>query len=307
MKILITGGAGFIGKHLTKYLLENDESVTIFDNFSNSIKKSLIPFINLGVKVIEGDITELSDIQNAVKDQDIVIHLAAKISVSESMKNPLETFQVNVEGTRNVLTACEKNNIKKLIILSSDAVYGNNDNFNKKFKENEHLQPISPYGKSKLEMEKITEKFSHEFSLNTIVFRLFNVYGKGQTDEYAGVISKFANCIKKKMPLIIYGDGSQTRDFVAIEDVVNIISKQIKSKVKNTFEIFNIGNDESTTIINLANLMIRISGEKNKINFHEVKEGEIKHSRAAIEKAKNQLNYIPTISLCEGITKFLRL
>ena len=143
MKILVTGGAGFIGKYLVRSLLEKDYSVTIFDNISNSTKDSIDSLVDIGAKIIEGDITKFLDIVNAVKDQDIVIHLAAKISVSESIKNPAETFRVNVDGTRNILTACKKNRVKKLIVASSAAVYGEGSP-NVKLTEKSKTNPISP-------------------------------------------------------------------------------------------------------------------------------------------------------------------
>ena len=127
MKIIITGGAGFIGKHLVEFLIKKENDITIFDNFSNSTYESTKYFENLGVKIIKGDIRRLEDINKAVKGNEVVIHLAAKISVDESIKNPSETFQTNVEGTKNVLIACEKNQIKKIIVASSAAVYGESE------------------------------------------------------------------------------------------------------------------------------------------------------------------------------------
>ena len=307
MKIFVTGGAGFIGKYLVKLLIEQKHKVTIFDNFSNSSKEEILNEPYDQASVVKGDIRNYEDISKSLEGNDIVIHLAAKISVTESISNPIGTFETNVQGTENVLKACAKYKIKKFVALSSSAVYGNNDNPNHSFKENDDTKSISPYGQSKIDMEKIIEKSSKEYNLNSIVFRLFNVYGKGQTDEYAGVISKFANCIKKNISLRIYGDGNQTRDFVAIEDVVNLINKQITSKFENIFDVFNIGCGQSTKITELAKLMVKISGEKNKIIFEDQKEGEILHSKASIEKAKRYLDYNPKISLNEGIAKFLQL
>jgi len=307
MKIFVTGGAGFIGKYLVKLLIEQKHKVTIFDNFSNSSKEEILNKPYDQASVVKGDIRNYEDISKSLEGNDIVIHLAAKISVTESISNPIGTFETNVQGTENVLKACAKYKIKKFVALSSAAVYGNNDNPNHSFKESDDAKPISPYGQSKLKMEKKIEKISKENNLNTIVFRLFNVYGKGQTDEYAGVISKFTNCIRKNIPLRIYGDGNQTRDFVAIKDVVNFISKQITLKLENTFDVFNIGYGQSTKIIELANLMVKISGKKNKMIFEDQKEGDIFHSKASIEKAKRHLGYNPEIPLNEGIAKFLEL
>ena len=190
MKILVTGGAGFIGKYLVKSLLENNNTVTIFDNFSNSTKKSVEHLIKKGAKITEGDIIKSQDILDATKNQDIVIHLAAKISVIESIKNPLETFEVNVDGTINVITACKKNNVKKIIISSSAAVYGEGIQ-NIKIVENEKLKPISPYGESKVKMEQQIKRFMKNKNIKCVILRFFNIYGINQSDEYAGVITKF--------------------------------------------------------------------------------------------------------------------
>jgi len=143
MEILVTGGAGFIGKYLVRSLLKKDDSVTIFDNFSNSTKDSVSSLVDIGAKIIEGDITKPLDILNTVKDQDIVIHLAAKISVSESINNPSETFRVNVDGTKNVLISCVKNHVKKLIVASSAAIYGEGSP-DVKLTEESKTEPISP-------------------------------------------------------------------------------------------------------------------------------------------------------------------
>ena len=158
MKVLVTGGAGFIGKHLTKFLVDNGHQITIFDNFSNSKKENVSFLADMGVGIFEGDITELQDIVDVVKDHDVVIHLAAKISVDESIKNPDDTFHVNVDGTKNLLVACKRNNVKKLIVASSAAVYGEGSK-NVKLTENSTMNPISPYGESKVKMEAEIKKF----------------------------------------------------------------------------------------------------------------------------------------------------
>jgi UDP-glucose 4-epimerase len=303
VRVLVTGGSGFIGKYLVKSLIEKGNVVTIFDNFSNSSKKSILNLIDIGAKAIEGDITKLHEISDAVKNQEIVIHLAAKISVQESIRNPLETFQVNVDGTKNVLVACEKNRVKKLIVASSAAVYGEGSPDVKLIEESE-TNPISPYGESKLKMEQEIREFASKHDIDCVILRFFNIYGIGQSDEYAGVISKFANCIQQDIPLIIYGNGKQTRDFVAIEDIVNLICRILTLKLEKRFDVYNIGNEKST-IFDLANLMIQSSGKNIKIIFKERKQGEIIHSMASSGKAKENLGYNPEILLKEGIEKFL--
>ena len=158
MKILVTGGAGFLGKYIIKSLVSEGHEITVFDNLSNSSNQDLKILNELGVKIIKGDITKIKDIDVATINQNIVIHLAAKISVSESVKNPNETFDVNVKGTKNVLLSCEKNHVRKVIVSSSAAVYGEIKSSKIKLTENSETNPISPYGESKLEMEKIVKE-----------------------------------------------------------------------------------------------------------------------------------------------------
>jgi UDP-glucose 4-epimerase len=301
MKVLVTGGAGFIGKHLLKSLLENNNVITIFDNFSNSTKKSVEHLIKKGVKIIEGDIINSQDILDATKNQDIVIHLAAKISVIKSIKNPLETFEVNVDGTTNVLIACEKNNVKKLIVSSSAAVYGQGIQ-NIKIVENEKLKPISPYGESKVKMEEEIKQFIKNKNIKCVILRFFNIYGIDQSDEYAGVITKFLKRIKQGKNLEIFGNGLQTRDFVSIKDVINSINNAILYKKSGTY---NIATGKTITIKKLAEKIIYFSKKNVKILYLNVKNGEIQFSQASIELAKKDLKYIPKINLDIGIKELL--
>ena len=293
MNILVTGGAGFIGKYLVKSLLEKGNSVTIFDNFSNSTKESISSLIEMGVKIIEGDITKPLEIINAVKDHEIVIHLAAKISVSESISNPLQTYRVNVEGTKNILTACEKNNVKKLIAASSASVYGEGDP-NVKLTEEAELKPISPYGQSKVKMESVIKEFESKHDINCIMLRFFNIYGVGQTSEYAGVITKFLERIEQGKSLEIFGDGLQTRDFVAIDDIISSINDGILNGKSGTY---NIGNGKSSTIKDLAELMITISGKRLEITYTDSLKGDIRNSQADISLAKKEIKYSPKFNL----------
>ncbi len=293
MKVLVTGGAGFIGKHLVKFLLKKNYSVTIFDNFSNSTKESISHLIQIGARVIEEDIVNPQDIVNATRNQDIVIHLAAKISVSESIDNPTKTFQVNVNGTKNVLAACEKNDVKKLIVSSSAAVYGEGE-YDVNLTEESKINPISPYGKSKVMMEEIIKEWKPIHNIKCVVLRFFNIYGIGQTSEYAGVITKFLEKIKQKKSVIIFGDGLQTRDFIAIQDVINSIYNAIQSDDSGTY---NIASGESITINELAEQMILFSGKKLEKQHIASKKGDIRYSHADISKAKKELGYYPKIKL----------
>ncbi|KFM22154.1 Vi polysaccharide biosynthesis protein VipB-TviC [Marine Group I thaumarchaeote SCGC AAA799-B03] len=293
MKILVTGGAGFIGRHVVKSLLEKGHTVTIFDNFSNSLMEKILDLEENRGKIVKGDITNLFEIDNATKEIDIIIHLAAKISVNESVKNPSETFRVNVEGTRNVLKSCVKNSVKKIIVASSAAVYGESSP-NTKITEESETNPISPYGESKLKMEQIVKEFALNHDINYVILRFFNIYGKGQSDAYAGVITKFMERIREDKPITIFGDGLQTRDFVAIKDVVDSIFNSMSS-VKNG--IYNIASGEAITINELADKMITLSSEKLKIEHLPEKKGDIRHSQADISLAKKELRFFPKFTL----------
>ncbi len=301
MKILITGGMGFIGLHLVDYLLKKGNKIIVLDNFSNSNKNLIKKIQNKNLRIIEGHIRKIDDIVNSMKNQEIVIHLAAKISVNESIENPNETFDVNVNGTKNVLKACKQNNIKKLIVASSAAVYGEGDK-KIKIKEEKKKNPISPYGESKMKMEEEIEKDNSSNEMDYIILRFFNIYGIGQTSEYAGVITKFLEKIKKNQRLTITGDGTQIRDFVSISDVICSINNAIGY---NKSGIFNIASGNEITINELANLMIELSGKKLNIKNIADKQGEIKYSQADILLAKQKLGYISKINLKEGIKKLL--
>jgi len=296
MRIFITGGLGFIGKHLAKSLTKEGHQVTIFDNFSNSIKQE----ISRGIKVVKGDITNLEQICKVLNGHDVVIHLAAKISVDDSIRNPSDTFRVNVDGTKNILMSCKKKNIKKIILASSAAVYGEANSNDLKLNEESKTNPISPYGESKLKMEQVVKEFAEKNNINFIILRFFNIYGIGQSDEYAGVITKFREKILQIKDIEIFGDGFQTRDFVAIDDVVNSIHKSIE-KINSKSGIYNIASGKKITIKELAKIIISISGNKIKIKYLPSKKGDIRYSQADISQAEKNLEYVPKIELRKGI------
>tara|TARA_B110000116_G_scaffold109460_1_gene94907 strand:- start:23 stop:928 length:906 start_codon:yes stop_codon:yes gene_type:complete len=301
MKILITGGMGFIGLYLVDYLLKKGNKITVLDNFSNSNRTSIERTQNEKLRIIEGDIRKNDDINNSIKNQEIVIHLAAKISVDESIESPNETFDVNVNGTKNILKACEENNIKKLIVASSAAVYGENTS-QIKLKEISKTNPISPYGESKLLMENEIKKFQLKNSnLECIILRFFNIFGNGQSSEYAGVITKFIEKISINQSIEIFGDGLQERDFVSIYDVIESVFNTIVNGKSGTY---NIGSGKTITINDLAKKMISLSKKNIKISHLPSKKGDIKFSGADITLAKNEIKYFPKFGL-ENIKELL--
>ena len=301
MKILITGGMGFIGLYLVDYLLKKDNEITVLDNFSNSNKSLIKRIRNKNLKIIEGDIRKNDDILNSIKNQEIVVHLAAKISVDESIENPNETFDVNVNGTKNILEACKKNNIKKLIVASSAAVYGENTS-QIKLKEISKTNPISPYGESKLLMENEIKKFQlKNTNLKCIILRFFNIFGNGQSPEYAGVITKFIEKISTNESIEIFGNGLQQRDFISIYDVIESVFNAIINGNNGTY---NIGSGKTITINDLAKVIITLSKKNIKISHLPSKKGDIKFSGADITLAKNEIKYFPKFGL-ENIKELL--
>ena len=300
MNIFITGGTGFLGRHITEYLTNQDHNIVILDNFSNSDSK--ISLTSDKIKIIEGDILDYSKLANSMKNMDLVIHLAAQISVKDSITNPDNTMKINVQGTQNLLDSCIENKIQNFIAASSAAVFGNQSVM--PLTEEYSKNPISPYGKSKLMMEEKIIEFSKIHKLNSIILRFFNLYGPGQSRQYAGVITKFLENIKKDTNLEIYGNGEQTRDFIHVNDAISSFDLAIKNIDGKVGKIYNVGSGTSITILELAQLLLEISGKNLKIIHKSELEGDIIHSQTSIEKIKNELDFFPKISLESGLKQF---
>ncbi len=300
MKVLITGGAGFIGSNIASYLKQEGYDVIVFDSFERSIKnvKSVLKGIAIEKLDLRGDLRKI--IKHARKS--VIVHAAAYINAKESIKKPLEYLENNVASTVNLLKATSKI-AEKIIYLSSAAVYGEPKHL--PINEEHDLNPINPYGASKLSAEYWVKAYSNLYTVNYVILRLFNVYGEGQKGEYAGVISKFIEKARKRKPLIIYGDGLQTRDFVYVGDVAKAVELAIKTK--NFNETYNIGFGKATTINQLAEIVMDAFGFYKKPIYMPERKGDIKHSQADISKAMKLLNYKPEVSLEEGIKKIIKV
>ena len=285
MRIFITGGAGFIGIHLCKKISQIHK-VTVYDNFSNSNKEDFPTLSN--VTLLVGDILNKSKLLDSMKNHDVVIHLAAKTDVIDSIHNPDDTFQTNVHGTQNVLDSCVSNNITKFIVTSSAAIYKNS---NTVISESSDTGPSSPYGQSKLDMEKIIISSK----LNYSILRLFNVYG---CENNNGVIANFRKNILENKPLTIFGDGKAVRDFIHIDDVVDGIILSMTS----TSGICNIASGNGTSIGDLAKLFMQLSGKNSEIIHKSARDGEIIYSVANITKSQKELGFYPKMSLDAGLS-----
>ncbi|MGA3193095.1 MAG: SDR family oxidoreductase [Candidatus Bathyarchaeia archaeon] len=303
-RILVTGGAGFIGSHVVDKLMEDGYVVTVIDNLHTGSLTNIDRHTdNPNLSFINGDIRDIDLVKKALKDVDVVFHEAALASVSLSVKDPIFTDQINVEGTLDLLKASCDQNVKRFIYASSAAVYGKTKSSCKK--EDDHLSPASPYGVSKLAAENYVQVFQRLYGIETVCLRYFNVYGPRQKVDvhgsYGGVISIFINRILKNMPPIINGDGEQTRDFVYIHDVVKANMLAMNTE-KGIGEAFNIATGKGASINKVAETLKQIMNKKELKDIHtEPRPTDIKHGYADISKAREILGYEPQFSIEEGL------
>ncbi len=299
MRFVVTGGAGFVGSHLVKLLVKNGHKITVIDNLHTGKKENLdevkdkIEFLNI-------DIQDYDSMEKNMKDIDGVFHQAALTVVQDSFTRPEEYFDVNVHGTENIFKLANENKFK-VVYASSSSVYGHK--LETPITEDAERSPINPYGKTKLEAEHLAEKYS---KLNTeiIGLRYFNIFGKGQTLDYAGVITKFLDRINEGKAPIVFGNGSQIRDFIHVSDVAKSNLMVMNSNCSNL--IVNIATGNATSILELANMMINVSGLKIDPIFAEALEGDIEKSHADISQAKKYFNWEPKIELRDWLTENLK-
>ena len=299
MRFVVTGGAGFIGSHLVKLLVEEGHEITVIDNLHKGKKENLASIINK-IKFHKIDVRDYESLRKILKNVDGVFHQAALTVVQDSFSRPEEYFDVNVHGTENIFKLANENKFK-VVYASSSSVYGHKLEI--PITEDAERSPISPYGKTKLEDEYLVEKYS---KLNTeiIGLRYFNIFGKGQTIEYAGVITKFLDRINEGKSPIIFGNGSQIRDFIHVSDVAKANLMAMNSKSSNL--IVNIGTGNAISILELANMIINASGLKIEPIFAEALEGDIKKSLADISQAKKYFNWKPKIELQDWLREILK-
>jgi UDP-glucose 4-epimerase len=303
-KILITGGAGFIGSNLSERLVKFGNEVLLYDNFNDYYSgkeknlEKISKFSNFNL--IKQDILNFDELLKAMKKVEIVFHLAAQPGVRYSFNNPYSTNKINIEGTLNVLNAAIKCGVEKIIYASSSSVYGRYASI--PFKENSNTEPISIYGASKLCAENYCKIFYLNYDLNVVSLRYFTVYGPRQRTDMA--IHKFVRQIKEGTPITIYGDGEQTRDFTYIDDIIegSILAASIKD-IGGL--VFNIGSGKNISINELIDILKDKLGAATTI-YTEKKKGDIRHTLADISKANKILNYHPKISLEKGLDKFIK-
>lgn len=301
MKVLVTGGAGFIGHNIAIRLKEKGFRVQVMDSLERSTELAVKRLREANIPVTKAEVKNFEEIKNVLNGVDVVVHAAAYIDVAESMEKPLLYLDNNVLGTAHIVKASLDAGIRLFVYLSSAAVYGNPVKL--PVDEDHPVIPLSPYGLSKLMGEDAVRFFSR-YGLKHVILRLFNVYGPGQKAEYAGVITRFLERASEKLPPLIYGDGEQTRDFIHVEDVAGAVELAIKTSHVN--EIFNIGSGDPVKIRDLAKLVMRLFKIKGEPIYGEKRIGDIEHSCADISKAKSLLGFKPRIGLEEGLAKLVQ-
>jgi UDP-glucose 4-epimerase len=279
MRLLVTGGAGFIGSHIAEYFAEAGHTVRILDNLATGFLRNIPQYKN--IEFIQGDICDPLAVEKAVSGVDYVFHEAALVSVPLSCERPAEAFKINTLGTLNVLQACVKARVNKFVTASSAAVYGNNPVLPKQ--EDMYPEPASPYAISKLDGEYLARMFYEGYGLRTTCLRYFNVYGKRQDPKspYAAVIPIFMERAKSGKDIVIYGDGLQSRDFVHIKDVVRA---NVAALEHGDGKVFNVAMGKSVTVLELAENIIKLTDSSSKIVYAAPRAGDVRDSRADVSK-----------------------
>lgn len=300
-RILITGGAGFIGSNMADFFLEKGHDIHILDNLSTGNLKNLT-HIKSQVSLYEGDICDDKVLQKAIKNCDYVFHLAALRSVPKSFSNPEEYERVNVIGTIKLLQLSVENKIKKFVFASSSSVYG--DATKLPLKENLPCNPISPYAISKFNAELYCKLFYNNYKLPTVALRYFNVFGPRQSleNKYAVVIPKFIQALYSNETPPVYGDGHQTRDFTFVENVIAAHEAVIKSD-KTHGKAYNVACGERHSVLDLAKDLNKIMKKDIKPRFLTVRPGDVLHTQASIDSLHNDTGYVPPASFHKGLEK----
>lgn len=305
MKILITGGAGFIGSHVAQYYYDKSYDVYVLDNLSSGYREN-IPFIDNN-HFFKLDICENENVKSIIKNYkfEIIIHLAAVVSVVETVKNPIRSNEVNINATVNLLESNRLHNSKlqKFVFASSAAIYGNNPNLPKTTES--VVQSESPYAIQKYSGEQYTKLYNQLYNLPTTALRFFNIYGPRQDpkSQYSGVISIMKNKFENNETFTFFGDGNQTRDFVYVKDLVNAISLVVKSTNTNG-QVFNVGNGNKTSLKDIFNTFSSYFKKLIDYKFEDARKGDVKHSFADITPLIN-IGFEPQYNINSGLKEYL--
>lgn len=301
-KVLVTGGAGFIGSNLADELIRQGAKVRIIDNFATGFREN-IEEINGDFEFVEGDITDEATVAKVVEGVEVVFHQAALPSVPRSVENPAETHRVCVDGTFNLLLHSKEAGVRRFIYAASSSAYGNQPTLPKV--ETMKPDPLSPYAAAKLTGELYCRAFNSVYGLETVALRYFNVFGPRQNPAsmYSGVISRFIDSLMTGETPVIFGDGEQSRDFTYIDNVVNANIKASQS-TQGLGETMNAANGERITLNELLDVLKKITGKNDAVaDFQPERKGDVKHSQADNQRAVECLDYTQLVGLEEGLKK----
>jgi UDP-glucose 4-epimerase len=303
MKMLVTGGAGFIGSNIVKVLLEQGYHVRVVDNLSTGTLRNIQPFLTR-IEFLKGDLSNVEVAREAVDSVDFVLHQAAIPSVSRSIAHPIASNNANISATLNVLVAARDSKVNKVVYASSSSIYGDSPRLPKR--ESFSPNPISPYALTKYVGEKYCALFHELYGLRTLSLRYFNVFGPNQdpNSEYAAAIPRFIKAVLKGEEPIIYGDGEQSRDFTYVENVVLANILAINSEISG--EVMNVACGKSFAVNQVVSLISNILKEEVRPVHQPRRPGDIRHSLADITKAKRLLHYAPVVSFEDGLRKTIK-
>lgn len=304
-RYLVTGGAGFIGSHLVEALTAAGDAVRVLDDFSSGKAAHLEQAKHSGrLEVVKGDVREPAAVEAAAAGVDGVFHLAALVSVPLSLAEPRRSFEINAGGSVNVLEAARATGVRRVVLASSAAVYG--DAAEPAREDETPLRPMSPYAVDKLAAEQYGALYSRQYGLNVAALRFFNVYGRRQdpASPYSGVISVFADRLRRRDGVTIYGDGSQTRDFVHVSDVVQAMMAAMHA-TRAGFTVCNVGTGEATRVDRLLETLAGIVGWQPPVDRQPARRGDIRHSCADIRRAQELFGYAPRCDLASGLRELL--
>lgn len=306
-RVMVTGGAGFIGSHTVEALLNEGKEVWVLDDLSTGSMRNLMTLkSNPNFHFRKNSINRHRVVESIARKVDAIVHLAAAVSPYLSVKKPEVVNEVNVSGTLNLLRAALKNKVQRLVFASSSSVYGNQTLL--PISEDNPLHPVTPYGASKLSGEKYCEAYFRTYGLSTVSLRYFNVYGERQSaNPYSGVIAIFAYHLSKGLRPTVYGDGEQTRDFIHVSDVVTANLQALRTR-KGTGEAFNIGTGKATSINQLFWTVAQLSGKPKISQIHSPnRAGDIRYSYANMTKSKDLLEFQPKVELRHGLERLTKL
>ena len=302
--VLVTGGAGFIGSHLVRRLLNDNYSVRVLDNLATGKLENLAPVQN-DIEMINGSIADESAVSRAVRGVDFILHQAAIPSVPRSVRDPIGSNQINVDGTLLLLNAARQAGVQRMVYAASSSAYGNTPILPKV--ETMRSEPLSPYAVAKLAGENYCRAFTHVYGLETVALRYFNVFGPRQDpmSEYAAVIPKFILALLNNEPITIHGDGEQSRDFTYIDNTVDGNMRAMSSS-NASGEMMNLACGASFTLNEMVRALEEITGRKANVQYVDKRTGDVKDSLADIDKARRLLDYEPLVSFREGLERTVK-